>query len=103
MLIQSPYCDDKRRQRADSAGEETINMTDLNAMLPDMANEKAFINSVVFGTSANRVTPRNFSSIPEPSKMASTTSTRISVSRRIYSVREDANRLEESLVLTYRQ
>ncbi len=48
-------------------------------MLPFMANEMAFMNSVVFGTSANRVTPRNFSSMPEPSKMTSTTSTKISV------------------------
>ena len=37
------------------------------------------MNSVVFGTSANKVTPRNFSSMPEPSRMTSTTSTKISV------------------------
>ena len=48
-------------------------------MFPFIANEIAFMNSVVFGTSANNVTPRNFSSIPEPSKTTSTTSTKISV------------------------
>ena len=48
-------------------------------MLPFIANEIAFMNSVVFGTSANSVTPKNFSSIPEPSKTTSTTSTKISV------------------------
>ena len=52
--------------------------THLSAMLPFMANEMAFMNSVVFGTSAKRVTPRNFSGIPEPSSTTSTTSTRIS-------------------------
>lgn len=50
----------------------------LRAMLPLRANEMAFINSVVFGTRANKVTPRNFSSMPEPSRTTSTTSTRIS-------------------------
>ena len=38
----------------------------------------AFMNSVVFGTRANSVTPRSFSGIPEPSKTTSTTSTKIS-------------------------
>lgn len=38
------------------------------------------MNSVVFGTSANNVTPKNFSSIPEPSNTASTTSTKSSTS-----------------------
>jgi hypothetical protein len=38
----------------------------------------AFMNSVVFGTRANKVTPRNFSSMLEPSRTTSTTSTRIS-------------------------
>lgn len=52
----------------------------LNAMLPVRAKEKAFMNSVVLGTSANKVTPRNFSGMPEPSNTTSTTSTRISVS-----------------------
>lgn len=47
----------------------------LKEMLPFMANEMAFMNSVVFGTSSKRVTPKNFSSIPEPSRMTSTTST----------------------------
>lgn len=51
----------------------------LRAILPLRAKEIAFINSVVFGTSANRVTPRNFSSMPEPCRTTSTTSTRISV------------------------
>jgi hypothetical protein len=32
----------------------------------------------VFGTSVNRVKPRNFSSRPEPSRTTSTTSTKIS-------------------------
>jgi hypothetical protein len=47
-------------------------------MLPLRANAIAFMNSVVFGTRAKRVMPRNFSSMPEPSRMTSTTSTRIS-------------------------
>lgn len=50
----------------------------LSAMLPFMANEMAFMNSVVFGTSAKSVTPRNFSGMPEPSSTTSTTSTKIS-------------------------
>ena len=52
-------------------------------MLPFIANEIAFMNSVVFGTRANSVTPKNFSSIPEPSKTTSTTSTKISVFAKI--------------------
>jgi hypothetical protein len=55
--------------------------THLNAMLPLRAKDIAFMNSVVFGTRANRVTPRNFSSIPEPWRITSTTSTRSSVTR----------------------
>jgi len=50
----------------------------LKAIFPFKANEIAFMNSVVFGTSAKRVTPKNFSSIPEPSKITSTMPTRIS-------------------------
>lgn len=53
-------------------------MTHLSAILPFKAKEKAFMNSVVLGTSANKVIPRNFSSIPEPWRTTSTTSTRIS-------------------------
>lgn len=52
--------------------------THLNAILPFMAKDIAFINSVVLGTNANNVTPRNFSSMPEPSRTTSTTSTKIS-------------------------
>ena len=53
--------------------------TNLRAIFPYMANDIAFINSVVLGTKANRVRPRNFSLIPEPSRTTSTTSTSISV------------------------
>jgi hypothetical protein len=45
-----------------------------------MANDMAFMNSVVLGTKANNVTPKNFSGIPDPSKTTSTTSTKISKS-----------------------
>jgi hypothetical protein len=48
-------------------------------MLPFMANDTAFMNSVVLGTSANSVTPKNFSSMPEPFSTTSTTSTSNSV------------------------
>lgn len=48
-------------------------------MFPLMANEMAFINSVVLGTSAKSVTPSSFSGIPDPSSTTSTTSTRISI------------------------
>jgi len=51
----------------------------LRAMLPFMANDIAFMNSVVLGTSAKSVMPRNFSSIPDPSSTTSTTSTNSSV------------------------
>lgn len=51
----------------------------LRAIFPFKANDIAFINSVVLGTNANRVTPKNFSSIPEPSSTTSTTPTRSSV------------------------
>jgi len=47
----------------------------LNDMFPFRANEMAFMNSVVLGTSANRVIPKNFSSIPESCSTTSTTST----------------------------
>lgn len=53
------------------------------AMLPLRANDIAFMNSVVFGTRANKVIPRNFSSMPEPSRMTSTTSTSISAKETI--------------------
>ena len=49
--------------------------TNLRAMFPCRANEIAFMNSVVFGTRANKVIPRNFSSIPDPSSTTSTTPT----------------------------
>ena len=52
----------------------------LRAMFPYIAKDIAFINSVVFGTRAKRVIPRNFSSMPEPSNTTSTTSMRISTS-----------------------
>jgi hypothetical protein len=47
-------------------------------MFPFMANEMAFKNSVVLGTSANSVIPKNFSSMLEPTKIESTVLTRIS-------------------------
>lgn len=77
-LSQSPYCGTA------SALKPWVNLkkrTNLNAMFPFRANDIAFINSVVFGTSAKRVIPKNFSSIPDPVRMTSTTSTRISTSR----------------------
>ena len=52
-------------------------------MLPFMANDMAFMNSVVFGTSANKLSPRNFSSIPLPASTTSTTSTSISAVHRV--------------------
>ena len=61
------------------AGIAGESRTHLRAMFPFMANAMAFMNSVVFGTKAKRVTPRNFSGIPDPSRTTSTTSTRISV------------------------
>jgi hypothetical protein len=51
----------------------------LSAMFPFRANEMAFMNLVVFGTGANKVIPRNFSSIPNPSSTTSTTSTSNSI------------------------
>jgi hypothetical protein len=47
-------------------------------MLPLMAKEMAFMNSVVLGTRANSVTPKSFSGILDPFSTTSTTSTRIS-------------------------
>ena len=47
----------------------------LRAMFPLRAKEMAFINSVVLGTRANTVMPKNFSSIPESLRTTSTTST----------------------------
>lgn len=62
-----------------SADEDiALNSANLNAMFPFKANEIAFMNSVVLGTKAKRVMPRNFSSMPEPSNTTSTTSTRSS-------------------------
>jgi len=52
--------------------------TYLSAIFPFMANDMAFMNSVVLGMRVNRVNPRNFSSIATPSSTTSTTSTRIS-------------------------
>lgn len=49
-----------------------------SAMLPFMANEMALRNSVVFGTSANSVIPRNFSSMSMLLSTESTVLTRIS-------------------------
>ena len=48
------------------------------AIFPFIANDIAFINSVVFGTNAKSVNPKNFSSIPDPANTTSTTSTNIS-------------------------
>ena len=62
--------------------------TYLRKMLPFMAKDIAFMNSVVLGTRANSVTPRNFSSTPEPFSTTSTTSTSISVEVRIDQQRE---------------
>ena len=53
----------------------------LSAMFPFMAKDMAFMNSVVLGTKAKRVIPRNFSSIPEPFKITSTTSTSSSLDK----------------------
>lgn len=50
----------------------------LSEIFPFRANEIAFMNSVVLGTSANKVIPKNFSSIPEPFSTTSTISTRSS-------------------------
>lgn len=73
MLSQSPYYNgSKDCQKTD--GEADAKAC-LSAIFPFKANEIAFMNSVVFGTRANRVTPRNFSSMPESSKITSTTST----------------------------
>jgi len=52
--------------------------THLSAMFPFMANDMAFMNSVVLGMRVKRVNPRNFSSTATPSRTTSTTSTRIS-------------------------
>lgn len=62
---------------------KSLRNTHLNAIFPFNANEIAFMNSVVLGTRANKVTPRNFSSMAEPPeeespRMTSITSTRIS-------------------------
>lgn len=72
---QSPYC----RQRVDLGSMPGL--THLRAMLPLRANDMAFMNSVVLGTRANKVRPRNFSSIPDPFSTTSTTSTKISASQ----------------------
>lgn len=49
-----------------------------NAMLLYIAKEMAFINSVTFGTNANMVKPKNFSSMCMCSTTGSTESTKIS-------------------------
>ena len=48
------------------------------AMLPFRAKEMALRNSVVLGTRANNVKPRNFSSMETEPRTTSTVSTRIS-------------------------
>ena len=53
----------------------------LSAIFPLRANEIAFINSVVLGTSANKVIPKNFSSMPESFNTTSTTSISSSIAR----------------------
>ena len=53
----------------------------LSAIFPLRANEIAFMNSVVLGTSANKVIPKNFSWIPESLNTTSTTSTSSSVEK----------------------
>lgn len=79
--------------------------TYLRAMLPFMAKDIAFMNSVVLGTSAKSVTPRNFSSIPEPFSTTSTTSTSISVKiESISNAKHDTNEgLQERIVNTYQR
>lgn len=47
-------------------------------MLPFRAKEMALRNSVVLGTRANNVNPRNFSSMETEPRTTSTVSTRIS-------------------------
>ena len=57
----------------------TLTKIYLNAMFSLMAKDMAFMNSVVLGTSAKSVIPRNFSCMPDPPRTTSTISTRISV------------------------
>lgn len=71
----------------------------LSAMFPFKANEMAFINSVVFGTRANSVTPRNFSSIPESLRTISTTSTSNSV--KFYQLRSDPSTIYSPAMIAY--
>ena len=78
MLSRFPYCAFHSVPQKIDAGPEHVK-TYLRAMLPFMANDTAFMNSVVLGTRANSVTPRNFSSIPDPFSTTSTTFTNISV------------------------
>jgi len=65
--------------------------THERAMFPLRAKDMAFMNSVVLGTRAKIVIPRNFSSIPDPSRTTSTTSTRISVQESERGVRVSLN------------
>jgi hypothetical protein len=79
MQNRSPYCADTQHPKSFlDAGPEHVK-TYLRAMLPFIANDIAFMNSVVLGTSANSVTPRNFSSMPDPFSTTSTTFTKSSV------------------------
>jgi hypothetical protein len=73
MLSRSPYYNGS--EDCQKTNGEVDAKAYLSAIFPFRANEIAFMNSVVFGTRANRVTPRNFSSMPEFSKITSTTST----------------------------
>ena len=75
MPIQSPYCETVLIGRAIT---ERHGEARLRAMLPLSANDIAFMNSVVLGTNAKSVTPRNFSAMPKSSSITSTTSTRSS-------------------------
>ena len=62
--------------------------THLSAILPFMAKDMAFMNSVVLGMRVNKVKPRNFSSMATPSSTTSTTSTRISTRQLHFSSRK---------------
>jgi hypothetical protein len=64
------------RRQTCSAYADPISI--LSAIFPFIAKLIAFRNSVVLGTNANSVMPRNFSSMSEPSRTESTVSTRIS-------------------------
>src|SRR5271155_2553993 len=66
--IQSPYYNQPHLNQG----------ANLNAIFPFNANEMALRNSVVLGTRANNVNPRNFSSIVPDPRTTSTVSTKIS-------------------------